>query len=216
MGNARLQKVREIRQRTLEMVVHLDEAQFSQIPPEEEWSPGQVIDHLIKSDRMYLEEIEKLVDLQKAGKSPRITVSLSEMKFPIPFLPRFFLPLADIPVSIFNFFLPNAARQMILSNPLIPAQTAPILEPTRGREKGELLDEFKASLETIESLFRDHPEIDFSRLRYYHPLFGYNNVFDILGLLSSHERRHQQQLNRMRGRMALGNEVRIQNPESRI
>lgn len=193
----RLGEVRRIREQTISMLEPLTQDQFDRRQAADQWSPGQIADHLVKANRMYLGEIQKLVDLKRAGRRPEIYVRLSEMQFEVPFLPRFVMPLADVPVGVFNYVLPSAFREMFLRSPIVPAQSPPVLRPRSGRSREQLLDDLKASLSETERLFVDNLDIDFGELRYYHPLFGFNGVDGILGLLASHEERHQKQLTKV-------------------
>jgi len=198
MSNDRLEEVRKTRTETLEMVANLSQSEI-EFSAEGQWSIGEVLDHLAKSDATYLREIEKLIDLKKRGKKPQIVVSLSKMEFGFPLIPKPLLPFADLPMAVFNYFLPNSARELILRNPVIPAEAPPVLRPESGKPKALLVEALEASLQRTERLFSDHPGMDFSTFRYYHPLFGYNDVYDILGLMASHEKRHQKQLRRLLG-----------------
>lgn len=194
MDLSRLREVRTTRERTVRLLQQVSEADFDWRPGTGRWSAGELADHLIKANRLYVEEINKLVELKRAGKPPRIAVRFSEMDFTVPFVPRTLLPLFDLPVAVFNYFVPNGVREFVLSRPLVPVQAPPMLKPDARRGRAVLLAELDEELRRTEHLFADNAKIDFRTLKYYHPIFGFNDVDDILGLLSSHEERHQRQL----------------------
>ncbi len=196
MSNDRLEEVRKTRTETLRMVENLSQSEID-FSAEGQWSIGEVLDHLAKSDSTYLREIEQLIELKQKGKKPQIVVTLSKMEFGFPLVPKPLLPFADLPIAVFNYFLPNSARELILRNPVIPAEAPAVLRPDAGKSKAQLVEALEFSLHRTENLFTDHPAMDFSTFRYYHPLFGYNDVYDILGLIASHEKRHQRQLRRL-------------------
>ncbi len=198
----RIHDVRRVRRRTLEMLEPLTQAELDTPEAPGRWSPGQIADHLIKANRMYLGEIGRLIALKRAGKRPEIYVRLSEMQFEVPFLPRFLLPLADVPVGLFNSVLPASVRELFLRSPILPAQAPAVLRPEEGRAREELLADLQRTLDETERLFVDHRDLDLSELRYYHPLFGFNGIDGILGLMAAHEQRHQKQLAQAVARVA--------------
>jgi hypothetical protein len=211
MGKNQLKNVSDTRGRTLELVEPLPPEALEYRNAPDHWSAGEILDHLVKADSTYLGEIRKLIRLKRVGKRPLIFVTLSRMEFSLPLIPRFLLPLGDIPVGFFNLFLPKALRELALRYPVIRAESPEILRPRRDRRKRDLIAELRGLPEDVERLFQENSDIDFTELRYYHPLFGFNNAYDILGLMVSHERRHQRQL---RGLVAaLPPSVRTPGPE---
>lgn len=194
MSTSRLSEIVDVRGQTLALVRELTQEQFDHRPEADRWSAGEIVEHLTISNRRYLGEIRKLIELKRAGRRPEIYVRLSEMDFRVPFVPRALLPLADIPLGVFNYFLPNRLREIFLSTPIVPVDTAPILRPRTGLDRESLIQGLEASLEETRRLIQDNSALDFSTFRYYHPIFGFNGVEDILGLLASHERRHHSQL----------------------
>ncbi len=196
MRRKELQSLRETRERTLDMVRDLSQEHVD-YAPEGGWSIGQLLDHLRRADAGNGGEIRRLIELERSGKRPAVNVGLAEMEFSVPWIPRSVLPLADVPTAVFNFFLPNRARRFFLSNPIVPAKSPAALKPATGGRKEELIQALRESLNRTERLFLENLDIRFERLRYYHPLFGYNNAYDILRLMISHEERHQKQLKKM-------------------
>jgi hypothetical protein len=196
MGGNRynLDLVETTRERTFAMVADLNQSHLDYSPSADTWSAGEILDHLIRSDRSYRGEIKKLVDRARSGKTPTIQVSLSTMGFSLPLLPRSFLPLADVPVGFFNLFIPNIARETMLRNPWLRAEAPSELRPERNRPGDQLRRELQESLNEMSRLFQENADLNFSSFRHYHPLFGYNGVAGILRLLAAHEQRHQRQL----------------------
>jgi hypothetical protein len=192
----KLDQFRMSRAETIRLVEPLSQAEIDGAQ-EGKWSIGEVLDHLAKSDSTYLKVIDQLVDLKREGKKPQIVVTLAKMEFSFPLLPKPLLPFADLPVAVFNYFLPNSARELIVRNPVVPAESPPVLRPEAGKEKAQLVDALERSLDRTERIFSDNPGMNFSEFRFYHPLFGFNDVYDIIGLMLSHERRHQKQLHRL-------------------
>ena len=196
MTNEKLEQARTTRSETLHLVEPLSQSQID-FAEEAQWSVGEVLDHLAKSDSTYLKQIDRLIDLKLKGRKPQIVVTLAQMEFGFPLVPKPVLPFVDLPVAVFNYFLPNSVRELILRNPAIPAESPAVLRPEGGKEKSRLVGALLQSLNRTERIFSDHPEMDFTEFRFYHPLFGYNDVYDIIGLMVSHERRHHKQLQRL-------------------
>lgn len=194
MKNFNLDLVSSTRARTLSLVEDLTREELDYRVDEQGWSPGEILDHLIKSDETYRGQIQQLIDLARSGRRPSISVSLARMGYSVPFFPRALLPLADVPMGVLNLFVPYAFREALLRNRVFAVSAPEALQPQRGRSGEELRQGLSESLEEIRALFRENPDVDFSSFRYYHPLFGYNRVEDIFSLLASHELRHQEQL----------------------
>jgi len=194
MPQEQLAAMRDTRSKTLRMLRDLTQTQYDFRKQPDRWSAGEIADHLVKSNRMYLGEIQRLIDLKRSGRKPEIRVSLTDMQFQLPLVPGFLLPLAEVPVGVFNCLLPSMVREAFLRSPLIPAQSPPVLRPVGGRGRESLLADLEKSMEESEQLFSRNRDLDFGEFRYYHPLFGFNGVDGILRLMVSHERRHQVQL----------------------
>ncbi len=193
MQRERLHRLRQTREATLSLVVDLSQEEIDDRSGDH-WSIGQILDHLIRADATYGGEIRRLIELERAGKRPSIVVGLAEMEFAVPLIPKALLPAADVPMAVFNYFLPNRAREFFLRNPVVAAESPAALKPAEGRSKEDLVDGLRESLKSIELLFLENLDLDFTALHYYHPLFGYNDAYDILGLMRSHEQRHQKQM----------------------
>ena len=164
------------------------------VSPPEGWSIGQLLDHLRRADGTYGEKLCDLIELRRSGRRPAVTVGLTDMEFAVPLVPTPLLAVAEVPVAVFNYFLPETLRAFFLRNPIIPARAPAALTPESGRSKEELIEALRESMNRIELLFLENLDLDFASLRYYHPLFGYKNAYGILRLMTGHEQRHQKQL----------------------
>ena len=106
-----LERARAVRFETLEMVENLSQEQLD-AQEEDSWSLGQVLDHLIKVDAMYLKNIDTLVARKKAGKMPFIYRGIASVT-PLPTPLRLVSTLFEIPFIVPNSLMPSAIRQSL-------------------------------------------------------------------------------------------------------
>ena len=183
-----------MRAKTLELVRGASQDELDGRPAPGRWSPGEVLDHLVLSDRVYRGDIERLFDLARAGERPIVRRSFADLDPSILFFPKPLLPLLEPPLAIMNLFLPRSLRDWIARNRLIPAQNPEVSEPRRGRPAEELRRELEESLGATEALFRGAGGLDLSAMEHYHPLLGRRDLAGLLCFIADHEERHQAQI----------------------
>ena len=185
----------EARSRTLAKVTDLSQAQMDFTPGRGRWSVGEVLDHLIQVDRVFGEEIH---ELQRRWTERRGTVrlirSLSQSGVSLPLVPDELLPFFDLPAAMAGVFFPRPVREAVFRSRAVPAKAPRRIEPRRGRPAAELLADLNRFSDDLKHLERDHPDVEWDRLKYYNPLTGYTDVPGILSFIASHEKRHQGQL----------------------
>ena len=172
----------------------LTQEQADFCPGAGKWSAGEVFDHLLLSENLYRKTIAQLIDLTKSGQRPVINETFKEVNTSIAYIPRSMLPFLEVPLTVFNLFVPPFIREMMTEFPVMPAQNPDIARPAKGRPIGELRDALRAAYEQTAALFAANPALDYRRMRYRHPLMGDNNVLGLLRIVSFHERRHQSQI----------------------
>jgi len=185
---------RAARHATLGETSDLAQAQLDWRPAEDKWSAGEVLDHLPKVDATYRSEIAELIRRAEAGEPAVLSRSFKDIDVSIFHLPKSLLPLFEIPFTITSRLLPRAVGAWMASSRAIPIQNPENAAPRRGQPKTELRAALEASLQGFEALFAAHPGIDYTRLIHKHPLFGINDVTQMLEILIAHEGRHQAQI----------------------
>jgi hypothetical protein len=182
------------RAHTLEMVREFSQYQMDFEPAAGKWSVGEVLDHLILGQRLNLSYIAEVIGMKKAGQRPVLRLSVEDVDVSIGFIPKSILPVLEVPLTVFNLFLPDAARDFLTSHRLIPAQNPELTAPRRSRPADDLRNDLMVSLRETEELLESDADLDFSGMLIQHPLLGNKNVPGLLRFLALHEQRHQAQI----------------------
>lgn len=188
------------RRETLALVEGLTQQQIDFSSSPRKWSTGQVLDHLTRVDEVFHEDCDEL--LARWRKSPgraSLFRSLSDSGLKLPLVPDAFLPLFDIPAAMAGVFVPRQLRQTVLSSRAVPAQAPERIRPRKGRPVEDLRRELAEFVDYLEARVAENPEVDWQRLRYYNPLFGFTNLPGFASTVISHEKRHQEQIREVLG-----------------
>ena len=163
-------------------------------PAPDEWSIGEVVDHLILSEKLIREDIAELIALSKAGREPRLYRSFADFNARPFFMPKCALPFLEIPLSVLTLFVPGSIRDFVVRYTPVRALAADVALPLRGKPTAELLDGLRSSLQETEVLFVANPTLDYDRMRHQHPLSGVQTVPELLNTLGLHEQSHHEQI----------------------
>ena len=189
-----LELLRRTRAGTLRLCSGISQAQSEFAPGPGKWSVGEVLDHLLLAEKFYRQVFAQLIDLQKSGARPVISSGFSQVNTSVAGIPKSFLPMLEVPFTIFNMFVPSAVREAMTQFRIMPAQNPDMATP----EKGKLLEDLKSALsssfEETALVFHSSPLLNYRRMRYRHPLMGDNNALQLLRIVALHERRHQSQI----------------------
>lgn len=186
--------VRETRRKTLTLVEGLSQKQLDGRPSADKWSIGEVLDHLVLADGIARRDFAELIELARTGREPFLVRRFSDFNPSLLFFPKPLLPFVELPLTVFNLFMPHAVRDFLVRNRVLPAQHADATTPRRGRLGEDLRNELDQSLAATVSLFAAHSDLDFSCMRHLHPIQGLNDVPGLLRFIANHEGRHQQQI----------------------
>lgn len=189
-----LNQFRTVREETLRLARGISQEQADFRTSAKEWSPGEILDHLLLAEKLYRGVFADLIALDKAGKRPTIFVGFDQVNTSIFGIPREMLPLLTVPFTIFNLFVPPLARDIMLRYRLAPAQNPSVAAPVHGKPIGGLTSELETSIRETEDLFAANPNADYRAMRFHHPLLGSNNALRIFRIVTLHEQRHQTQL----------------------
>jgi len=196
MINTNLAQFRQTRERTLELIANLSQAQMDHAPEPGEWSIGEVIDHLVLSEQFLRREIAILIDRANAGQRPYLYRSFTDLNARPAFLPEFLLPFVEAPLNFLNLFAPSALRDYVVRHVPFRAQAPDAFLPQHGKSKTVLEEALRSALADTEALFAANPRDDFDHMQHQHPLFGVHTVPQLLKTLGLHEQAHQEQIGR--------------------
>ena len=192
---AEISRFRSTRERTCSLVEGLAEERMAETPAPGEWSAGELVDHLLRTERLWRREVEELIRLQRAGRQPYLSRLIAD--FPIPVVGRLPAPLLALlagPMTAASAFVPTRFMLAFLRHRTVRAKAPRAIMPRKGRPAAELKRELRADADATAAVFEDHPRARFRRLLYQHPLLGIVNAVDLLEVITVHEQRHQEQL----------------------
>jgi hypothetical protein len=183
---------------TLAMVRKLTQEQADWAPGGDEWSVGEVLDHLLRSEAIYRKEILELVALARAGRVPFIRRGVQDIDFSPSFLPKALLPVVDLPFTLVTMFVPSMVRDLIIRySSLLKGQSPKAAIPAKGRPVTALVAALGKSLQDTQAVLSANPGMKFETMRIQHPMLGINNVPQLLRLTALHERRHHDQIRKL-------------------
>ncbi len=187
-----------VRERTLDILSGLSEAQGTWSPRPGVWSTAQIADHLLRSDELYRTQFARLIQLAKDGKDSAIDISLREIDTTLTIVPLSVMQFFEAPVRMFNFFVPNALRETIIRHPVMPALNPKASEPRQDLSIEKLRTDMAGSLVELEKILRAPMPANIDRPVIVHALLGRDNLQQLLRILVAHEERHQDQMTQLR------------------
>ncbi|OFW18776.1 MAG: hypothetical protein A3H97_04370 [Acidobacteria bacterium RIFCSPLOWO2_02_FULL_65_29] len=187
------------RAQTLRLVAVLTQPQVDFSPRQASWSIGEVLDHLLRAEYLYRSDIRTLIELKRAGRRPYLRRTFADVNVGPAFLPRPFLPMLEMPMTLMSAFIPDIIVDVLTEFPLVPIRNPDVATPQAGREAAELRGALAQSIGDTRELLEANRDLDLSQLVSEHPLTGSSNVPRILRFLAMHERRHHGQITRVLG-----------------
>jgi len=195
--HAESERFREVREKTLGILAHLSIAQASWSPGKGKWSIAQIADHLLLSEEMYRDQARRLLQVVDRGQGSSIEITLNEVDFGFAAIPRDMVPLFEVPMRMFNLFVPSALRETMVRYPIVAALTPRTAQPREGLVPARLKLELAASLEeTADFLAMPMPH-NIDELTINHPIMGNNTIPQLFRILIAHEKRHHEQMERV-------------------
>lgn len=189
-----LENFRRAREDTFKLVEPLSQAQLDRSPAPGKWSAGEVLDHLAKTDALYRREISLLVDLARSGRKAYAKRGFSDLDAAPASVPKSWLRFLEAPFGLMSRLMPKSMGAAMAANRKVHFRNPEAATPQPGRPAAELTRNLRASFAALEEPFTANPDLDWSSMIHQHPLFGVNNVPQILDFITSHERRHQAQI----------------------
>ena len=191
---ASLELLQTARRETISLVEGLSQEQMGFSPAAGKWSVGEILDHLLLSEKLYRRLIAELIKLAKEGKRPYRYVGVREVNFSPFFLPKSFLPMLEIPLSMMNLFVPKAVLDFLLRYNYMPGQNPDVALPAKGRAAADLVQGLKSAIQETTALLESNPDLDYQQMRSRHPMLGTNDVPGLLRVTALHEQRHGEQI----------------------
>lgn len=189
-----LQLVHDTRKKTLSLVETLSQQEIEASPEAGKWSVGEILDHLIKADEVYYKVIRELFHLKQSGREPYIRKNFKDINASVLGLPKSALSYFEVPFGMFNLFVPRTIRTFLMTSRWFPTEAPDIAKPVPGRSGETLRHELNAAPSELDDLFMNQPDLKFEHYKFYHPLFGENNLYQLLQILTYHESIHQKQI----------------------
>lgn len=194
MYNRDLELLRGTRLGTLALISGLAQSEADRVPKRGGWTIAAVCDHLVKAEALYRGTVSRLIDLAKEGHRAVISDGFNQVDTSVLHIPKPVLPMLEVPMTMFNMFVPDFVREAMTEFRVFPAQAPRIAVPEFGRDIRVLSTELRDSFNATKAVLDANPNLDYSRMRYRHPMMGDNHVMEILRIVAYHERRHQSQI----------------------
>jgi DinB superfamily len=196
-----LDEFRATRTRTLSILDGLTQQQLEFAPGPNQWSAGEVLDHMLLAERANREQVAKLIELKRQNRVPELNLTFADLNVSVAGVPRCILPFLEGPITLMNMFVPGGLRTYLTRHRLIPFRNPDIAMPRRGRSAAELSGDLKASLQETEILLRNNADLNYDELILHHPLLGSYNIPGLLRFMAAHEERHQSQIDNILNRL---------------
>lgn len=195
--SAALARYSAARDGTLALIANLTQEQSDFFPSPGVWSIGQIVEHLLLTERLYRTQFRNLIVQAGKGGETNIALTFEEIDTTLAFIPRDIMPLFTLPLNIFNAFVPRVVRETLFRVPLIAAVNPTSSEPAAYHSVMDLRARCVSSLaETAEIFEADLPR-NLKDMTLSHPVLGTNTVPGVFGIITAHEERHHAQIRRV-------------------
>jgi len=123
-----LDEFRATRNQTLKLAGQFTQPQLEFTTGPDQWSAGEVLDHMILAERVNRDQITRLIELARQGRTPELNLTISDLNISIAGVPRGLLALVAGPLTFMNMFVPDGLRTYLTRNRLFRFEI-----PTRQR-----------------------------------------------------------------------------------
>ncbi len=120
---------------TLRLCGGVSQAQSEFAPGAGKWSICEVLDHLLLAEQFYRRIFVRLIDLQKSGQRPVISLGFGDVNTSIAHIPKAIMPMLprEVPLTIFNMFVPKPVREAMTEFRVLSAQNPDVTTPKKGQ-----------------------------------------------------------------------------------
>jgi len=196
--SAEADRFRLVRERTLTILAQVNAEQALWSPRKGVWSIAQIADHLLLSEEMYREQFRRLIQMAREGRGSTIEISLREVDVALAAIPREVIPFLELPLRMFNLFVPHVLRETMVRYPIVAALNPRSSQPRDGLSVGKLSEDLAESLAETESFFQTPMPANIHELTINHPVLGNNTIPQLFRIAIAHEERHQGQMSDVR------------------
>jgi uncharacterized damage-inducible protein DinB len=190
---AEFERFRGVREKTLATLGQLTIPQASWSPGEGKWSILQIADHILRSEEMFRDHAQRLLEAVSEGKDS-VEISLSEVDVGFKAIPQEIAPLLEFPMRMFNLFVPHVVRESMIRHPIVGARSARSTGPGEGLTLPKLRQDLAMSLDQTDAFLSMPLPRNLDELTINHPVMGNNTIPQLLRLVIAHEQRHQEQM----------------------
>ena len=195
---AEADRFRLVREQTLTILAQVNAEQALWSPRNGVWSIAQIADHLLLTEEMYREQFRRLIQMAREGRGSTIEISLKEVDVALAAIPREVIPLLELPLRMFNLFVPHVLRETLVRYPLVAALNPRGSQPRDGLIVGKLSKDLAAALAETERFFQVPMPPNIHELTINHPIMGNNTIPQMFRIVIAHEQRHQEQMSGVR------------------
>ena len=195
---AEADRFRLVREQTLTILAQVNAEQALWSPRKGVWSIAQIADHLLLSEEMYREQFRRLIQMAREGRGSTIEISLREVDVALAAIPREVIPFLELPLRMFNLFVPHVLRETMVRYPILAALNPRSSQPRDGLNVGKLREDLAEALAETESFFRTPMPPNIHELTINHPILGNNTIPQLFRIVIAHEERHQGQMSDVR------------------
>lgn len=189
----KFEDARETRRETLSLVEGLTQVQSEFRPEPDQWSVGELLDHLLKADAVVHREIEVAIAQRERG-MPFVYRGLADVDPSLPWILQPVLPFFEVPLGVTSSLVPPPLKRWLAGDRRLRARAPKLLEPRFGRPIDTLRRELADAYDDFEKQQEEHSEIDLSYLYYFNSVVGLRSLPGLYAFISGHEKRHQDQL----------------------
>jgi len=159
------------------------------------WSVAEVLDHLVRSEVTFRKYHRLAIDRASAGETKTIRIGFQEIDTRLRPLPGSWMPMLTPLLLGLHAVTPFRVRLAVMRKPgLLWAAAPKVAEPIPARALEELRADLAAEMRQTAALFEGDLPDALPLVRAVHPLYGSNNVAQVVRLMAAHEERHQHQL----------------------
>jgi len=192
---AAIEEFRITRGRTLDIAAAVSDEQVRKRVRMGSWSVAEVLDHIVRSEVAFRKYLRLAVDRANAGETKTMRIGFREVDTRLRPLPSSWMPMLAPILFALHAVTPFNVRLAVMRKPgLLWAAAPKVAEPLRERTLEELRADPGAEMRATGALFEGDLPDALPLLRAAHPLYGSNDVAQVVRLMAAHEERHQHQL----------------------
>jgi uncharacterized damage-inducible protein DinB len=196
--SAEVDRFPAVREKTLGILEQVTSEQALWAARPGTWSIAQIADHLLRSEELYREQFQQLIQMARAGKTGTVPIRFQELDTSIAMVPREVIAMLEFPLRMFNVFVPHALREAMVRYPVMNALHPKVSSPRTGLRLEKLREDLAASLTETMQLFHGPLPANLERLTVSHATMGNNNPVELFSIMIAHEERHQGQMESIR------------------